>query len=338
MSLTIFLIHIFRMPLFFLLAGFFAHALFQRQGTRQFLRNRAMRILLPLVIGWMVCFVCIAGVVMWHLTKLNGGEIPQSIPPDLVNTGLNFLHLWFLYVLCWLYIGALLLRSAACAIGHEKVLLQLVDRVVRFISSPFKSLLLAVPISTAFLLMPAWAWWFGIPTPAYTLIPLGVPLLIYGYFFGLGWVLSRQQTLLEHLGISWLMRMLIGLSAAAACLMMAGLEASVATVDDLPTKLAYAVLYAIAMVSLMFGFIGLGIRFLTKASPIIRYLSDSSYWMYIAHLPIVMALQAWLMPFELHWAIKFVIVTVGASVMLLVMYRYWVRSGWIGWLLNGKRY
>ena len=45
MSVTIFLVHIFRMPMFFLLAGFFAHMLFQRQGTRQYLRNRAITIL-----------------------------------------------------------------------------------------------------------------------------------------------------------------------------------------------------------------------------------------------------------------------------------------------------
>lgn len=338
MSLTVFLIHIFRMSLFFLLAGYFAHTLYHRHGTLPFLKNRAMRIMLPLVIGWVVCFSSIAGVVLWHLIRLNGGQIPLHISPDLIQSGLNFLHLWFLYILCWLYIGVVLVRQAVYAIDQEKLLLQMADRVVRCITSPFKSLLLAIPIGIALMLQSNWAAWFGIPTPGYTLIPPAVPLFIYGYLFGLGWVLSRQPALLIHLGVSWLVRILIGLSAAVICLMIAGLEASAAIIDDLPTNLAYAVFYSIAMVSLILGFIGLGIRFLANASPIIRYLSDSSYWVYIAHLPVVMALQNWLIPFELHWAIKFVIVTVGTCVMLLVMYTYWVRSSWIGLLLNGKRY
>lgn len=44
MSFTIFLIHIFRIPVFFLLAGFFAYTLFHRYVTQEFLRNQAMRI------------------------------------------------------------------------------------------------------------------------------------------------------------------------------------------------------------------------------------------------------------------------------------------------------
>ena len=146
--------------MFFLLAGFFAYTLFHRYGTQEFLRNQAMRIFLPLTLGRVVCIVCIAGVVLWYLTKLNGGQIPKSIPPSLANVGLNFLH-------------------------H----------------------------------------------------------------------------LLERLGSSWLMRVLIGLGAALLCLMIAEPQVSVATINDMQTKLTYAVLYAVAIVSLMFGFIGLGIRF-----------------------------------------------------------------------------
>ena len=61
-------------------------------------------------------------------------------------------------------------------------------------------------------------------------------------------------------------------------MIIARLQVSVATINDMQTKLIYAVLYATAIVSLMFGFIGLGIRFFSKPSPIVRYLSDSYYW------------------------------------------------------------
>ena len=109
----------------------------------------------------------------------------------------------------------------------------------------------------ALILQPAWVYWFGILTPGYTLVPPAVPLLIYGYVFGLGLVLSRQRDLLERLGSSWLMRVLIGLGAALLCLMIAEPQVSVATINDMQTKLTYAVLYAVAIVSLMFGLLAL---------------------------------------------------------------------------------
>lgn len=339
MSVTIFLIHVFRMPVFFLLAGFFSHMMFRRQGARQFLRNRAKRILLPLVLGWMACFLCIAGVVLWYLIRLNGGQMPQAVPPEFASAGFTFLHLWFLYILCWLYPGVLLVRRVVQAIDHRGTAVNLVDQIIlRTWSSPFKSLLLAAPVMLAFLLQPDWAWWFGIPTPGYIVIPPVWPLLIYGYLFGLGWMLDRQRALLENLGGSWPMRLLIGLGAACVCLAMAGPEASVAAVADAQVKLAYAVFYGIAMISLILAFMGLGVRFLANAPPVVRYLSDASYWMYIAHLPIVMAMQALLMPLELHWSVKFVAVNVATCAVLLLAYRYCVRSSWIGMMLNGKKY
>ena len=339
MSVTLFLIHIFRMSVFFLVAGFFAHMLFHRRGTMQFLRNRAVRIVLPLVLGWLVCFVCLAGVVLWLLTKMNGGQMPSSLPPAIANAGLNFLHLWFLYILCWLYAGVLVLRRVVGAVDRQRVSIKWLDRLVcRAWISPFRSVLLAVPISAALFLQPNWVWWFGVPTPGYTLIPPAVPLFVYGYVFGLGWLLDRQRELLDHLGNSWLTRLLIGLAAASVCLTMAGPEASSTPINDSGTKLTYAASYGIALLSLTLSFIGLGVRFLGRASPVVRYVSDASYWMYIAHLPIVMALQTWLLFSELHWAIKFVTVNVATCFVLLLTYRYWVRSSWIGLMLNGRRH
>ena len=42
--------HLFRMPLFFLIAGFFAIFLIEKRGLKGFLINRTMRVLLPLVL------------------------------------------------------------------------------------------------------------------------------------------------------------------------------------------------------------------------------------------------------------------------------------------------
>ena len=44
-------IHGFRMPLFFLVSGFFTAMLWNKRGPRALLRHRAMRILLPCLLG-----------------------------------------------------------------------------------------------------------------------------------------------------------------------------------------------------------------------------------------------------------------------------------------------
>jgi len=50
------LIHAFRMPVFYVLAGFFAALLHERRGAGGFVRNRVIRILVPFAAGWAVLF------------------------------------------------------------------------------------------------------------------------------------------------------------------------------------------------------------------------------------------------------------------------------------------
>src|SRR4051812_29702453 len=55
------LTHAFRMPLFFLLAGFFANLLYQRAGMRDFFLHRGKRILLPFAAGWLLLYAPTVG-------------------------------------------------------------------------------------------------------------------------------------------------------------------------------------------------------------------------------------------------------------------------------------
>ncbi len=59
-----FVTHIFRMSLFFFIAGFFGRLLYHKLGARGFWANRGMRIAVPLVAGWVVLFPLII-VLVW---------------------------------------------------------------------------------------------------------------------------------------------------------------------------------------------------------------------------------------------------------------------------------
>jgi hypothetical protein len=70
---------------------------------------------------------------------------------------------------------------------------------------------------------------------------------------------------------------------------------------------------------------------------VVRYLSDSSYWLYLAHLPLVVAGQIVLRGVAWPPFAKFVVLTVVSTALLLASYEWCVRRTWIGVLLNGKR-
>ena len=88
---------------------------------------------------------------------------------------------------------------------------------------------------------------------------------------------------------------------------------------------------------MIFAFIGFFRRFFSGAKPRVRYVSDSSYWLYLAHMPIVQLLQIWLSGWQFPGPLKFVLICTLSTGILLLSYHYLVRYTFIGTSLNGKR-
>jgi hypothetical protein len=63
-------------------------------------------------------------------------------------------------------------------------------------------------------------------------------------------------------------------------------------------------------------------------------MADASYWMYLAHLPLVIALQTLLLPVALGPLAKSAAVLTATTAVLLMAYRLVVRDSWVGRLLN----
>ena len=69
----------------------------------------------------------------------------------------------------------------------------------------------------------------------------------------------------------------------------------------------------------------------------VRYLSDSSYWLYLSHLPLVIALQQVLAPLAMSPHLKFLVIFTVVVGSLLLVYQAGVRYTVIGNILNGPR-
>jgi len=83
--------------------------------------------------------------------------------------------------------------------------------------------------------------------------------------------------------------------------------------------------------------IGAGIRVLHRERPWIRWLSDSAYWVYLVHLPMVVAVQVMLDQSGVEPTVRFLLAAGLGTVGSLLTYCYMVRYTFIGRALHGPR-
>jgi peptidoglycan/LPS O-acetylase OafA/YrhL len=330
--------HVFRMTLFFLIAGFFGRLLLERIGLRAFLRDRGRRVVGVLLAGWPLVFTAIVLALALCVAAKNGGTLPPSPPPPAMNAQ-NFplTHLWFLYVLTMFYAGALMLRGLFAWLDRRGYALRHVDALLPYLLHPLGLVALAAPAALALAFTPKWPMWFGVPTPDTGLVPNLAALVAYGCAFAAGWLLQRQPTLLARIADARLAYLGIALAASGLCLWLVGATPVLSPAPEDATKWVYAGAYALAGWAWALALLGLALRHVNGYSPVRRYLADASYWIYLVHLPLVMALQALTFSLRLPWWLEYPALLAVAMALMLASYELLVRHGRIGEWLNGKR-
>ena len=345
-----FVIHMFRMSAFFLIAGFFARVLVERRGVKGFIKDRAKRVALPLVLFLIVVTVTAAiGVALGglphgldYLRSLAPAPPQPGAAPDptaAALSGFNFGHLWFLYYLLIFYALTLAVRWLVLAVDPRGALAAGSDRVVAFLlRGIWGPALIALPIAAYLYRLDSWTEWLGLPAP-FLVTPDMKALIGYGIAFGLGWLLNRQVQALLDLQKIWYVYFAIAVALTIFCLATIGTAprwagGALAGTD----RLLYTAAYVVGMWCWVFAFVGAAVRFLSTPHPITRYLADASYWIYLMHLSTLIFFITLLRPYDWHWAIKLVIYVGGSMAILLLTYHWFVRFTWIGAMLNGRRH
>lgn len=223
-----------------------------------------------------------------------------------------FHHLWFLYYLGWLLAAFSLLAKLPWRLPDALVV------------SPL-ALIWVVPVAWCFQMMMPWQ--MG-PATATEVRPSWPKLGYYAVFFFFGVLCYGRGFLAERLGRFWPLWLVL----AVPCLWVAR-EWQWWAEMQVWAQLA-AVCYAWLMIAVSFGVFR---SFLNSGSERFRYLSDASYWLYLAHLPPIMVVQILIGSWEVSAWIKFPLTVVVVTVPLLVIYEYAVRYTWIGTLLNGRK-
>lgn len=320
-------LHMFRMPLFFVVAGYFAALLVARRGMAGLFRNRCARVLLPLLLflpavvasmDWLTAHAAAtvahpSPALAWIRSYIGAHGALPSVP--------GWAHLWFLFylllftVLVWVA-SALELRRAGAWIA----------------SLPPLALALATPV----LLAPALAG-TGVPWPAPEFfVPSLWALVFFGAYFALGYQAFQRGDLLDRLRP--LSPLLLG-GAIAAYAALFWLTDGFSNARTAPSSqhLLHALLEACAGFWMTLWCLLAGRRWLDRRSAAMRWLADASYWTYLVHLPLLFAIQYRLLDLPLHWMAKFALSTAITLALSFASYQLLVRHTPIGRLLNGKR-
>lgn len=340
-NFVFYVIHMFRMTTFFVLAGFFARLLLEKRDGKltAFLGNRLKRVGIPLVVFWPLIFAAII-TLMIVANMPPPGSPPMPPPPTPALTIFNFplTHLWFLYALLLLYVGVAVIKIITDVTRIGGPLGRMLDKVVGVLTkSDLITALLALPLVAAFYFNTQWNMWLGILTPDYGLFPNAMAVAGYTTAFTFGWWLHRRADLLDHIAKRvWL----YGISAVVGTWLCIHLNGGVATTNvlvDGADHPLYCLIYPLTAWAWTFFLIGGARLVLKKESPAIRYLADSSYWVYIVHIPLVLLFQYLVKDLALALEAKAAIVLLSTITVGLLSYQVMVRYSFIGTILNGRR-
>lgn len=335
-SAPVFVIHLFRMVLFMMLAGYFARMVLHRRGPGAFLRDRTKRILLPLVVFAPLMMVAIISTVVGGVAL---GLIPQPDAQSAEQTGgnapgllmlLNPVHLWFLLVLMEAIVVAVALRALLLRVLGAARAAAWSERIGTALASPAGLLIAAVPYALGIVVQGVAM--YGILQPT-TILPELAPTLTYVGAFLVGWFLHARAGAISRAASRWAWL----LPAAAALSVAAFLTGWSALEGDAEMLVIAAAVQSLAAWAWVFALIGLAEKLLSSGSQLVRYLADSSYWIYILHLPLLMAVGIALAPSALPPLVKLLVTWTVTMAILVASYDLMVRPTWIGAWLNGRR-
>ena len=271
-----------------------------------------------------------------EIKQLTGDSFaPQAKAEEDILTMLMYMpifhHLWFLWYLC-----CLVAAFSLWALAADKLKLTF----PRWLIMPPVCFLWLLPLTYFFQNQMGYEPGSFGPDTATGLIPVPAIIGFYAIFFFYGaWYYDCDDSKGE-LGKYWWFSLPIaqflihpiGLEFASGEF---GFRHELASIEHYRLL---SVLFQIAYVWLMTtGCLGMFRKFFNHESKRMRYISDSSYWLYIAHIPLLFLLQYLTSTLEVSALIKAPLTILICSALLLISYEYCVRYTPLGTLLNGAK-
>ena len=325
-------VHVWRIPLFFFLAGFFALQTLQRHGSNGFARRRLKRLCIPYLaavylvgppiyilfsLGWYTTGQC-SWEQIWH-------QVP--LPEHLAVNSFGPSHLWFLQELIIFNLVFLFLYVALGTAEKKTSPSQAVNK---------KSLPWWLPVCPG-ILSGLMLWSDLTPLTEWHNTFLGVPpRLLYNSVFFIGGIVAYQHRSAFFQVTNFYRRHLLLALPLSAAFLWIRLSSHI---DHTTAIGSFALSISAGLLCwlMVYGMIGAFTTGLAIHNPVVEYLSDASYWTYIIHLPIVVAIQIAAFDMNMNSLWKFSLVSAVTATACLVSYQRLVRYSIIGEFLHGPR-
>lgn len=317
----VWVIHLFRMPAFFVVAGFFAMYLLGRRDTPTFLRERFRRVLIPFV----ATLITVNVAQVWVTVGDGGGAgfLQGALLPAWAS-GSWVSHLWFLALLAVYFLVVALFAPLLRKLAAPTSAAWWGSRWALFL---VLSAAVIAPLVVAVLVKLAGS---ALSTPV-----LGMfrpdELLWYLPCFAVGMLLQLWPQLMDRFARCSVPLFALAVWGAVGAYLTEGRE-----------EVAYraANIVATALLSWMVVRVVFSLfrDWADRPSRVFGYLSDASYSIYLFHHLTVIVIATALLPVELGAGVKFAIVLAVASALPLAIHHFLIRrSAVLAYLFNGRR-
>ena len=302
-----------RMPLFFLLSGFFSVLIIEKKGTSKFIKDRIIRV-------GLTCLVF-------------------SSLYDIADGSFDFTtqHLWFLYeLMIFVFCFSLLYRVQTMKHALNR------EISTRILLTIFLWLVATVPLANILN-----NWWHPLawkPSTTYFDVKIGNIIHYFSYFL-LGVIFYSNQHIFTKLKNSKTI-LVIGILAALAFILRVNTDyLALGGVDDLKNLaqmqfdpimvMCNSVLIGVNTILWCLFFIGLASKLINSGSSILRWFVELSYPIYIIHIIPIAMTSALFYRAQLSQPVIFVLTIIVGFIVCVILYYILIKFTPLNWLING---
>lgn len=311
-------IHQFHMPILFTISGISTCLALNFRSGNQYLKERVFRLLIPAVFG-----ITVLVPPMTYITRITRGE---EIPffahlRGFFNLNLNDLagiygtitpaHLWFilfLFVFSLIGLPLFLLLRRKPAETFQKGL-------ARFFSLRYTLFLLAFPIALA---------------AAVNILDDKNPL-VYFLFFFLGYLLVSDVQYYQAIERDW--------PVALTLVIIFEVLRQTLNFEAVPWSLPW-ILFGLMIQTnrwlWVLALLGLGSRFLNSGGPMLRYLSQAAFPIYILHFPLNTLVGYFIIKLPVNIGLKYLLIVLVTNILVFAIYEIIKLIGPLRFLLGMK--
>ena len=311
-------IHLFRMPAFFVVSGFFCFMTLQKHGIKIFLKIRLIRIAIPLI----ACIFTL-NIAMHYWTVATGWS--EQTLESFFTSGRYINHLWFLVDLIYFF----LITSIIHYFLDAKSALKKLFSLTLFKSIPLSSVLILLPFYTIFIMalnkigIPIYVQKFGLFSP-YSIL-YNYAFFIFGYF-----LYANRDLYRSFISINPLLNIAI---IAGSLIIFNSLKSSQISIYLVIAEYSYLLAQwcSVALCFYLFS------KFMSKERKIVLNLSEASYTIYLFHFLILIVISDFFIKSRFNIMTSFFLINI--IVLLITTYIHFnliKKSDILRYLFNGK--